>query len=160
MWLEIRFNFFEHSYLKALVAFDHDKAGNIANLSRIDPALLGVKDSNSFAKNVLYLHGNSEPLLCFSLVIVTSDNHEHGRSLGSDPKEWVLKDIAGVLLTMELERFVSVLGLAYQLPYVPDDSARRKTDLLHFAMIDNAFSFTTGMMHKIGKGVFLDRILC
>ena len=88
--------------------------------------------------------------MCFSLVIVTSDNHERGRSLGSE-KEWVLKDIAGVLLTMELERFVSVLGLAYQLQYVPDDSARSDTDLLHFSMIDNAFSFTTGMMHKSGK---------
>jgi hypothetical protein len=82
--------------LKKLVAFSHDKAGNIANLSRIDPALLGVKDANSFTKNVLFLHGNlSEPLLCFSLVLVTCDNHEHGRALGSDPKEWVLKDIAG-----------------------------------------------------------------
>lgn len=88
--------------------------------------------------------------MCFSLVIVTSDNHERGRSLGSE-KEWVLKDIAGVLLTMELERFVSVLGLAYQLPYVPDDSAHSDTDLLHFSMIENAFSFTTGMMHKSGK---------
>ena len=140
--------------MKQLLAFSHNKAGNIANPSRIDPTLLGVKDSNSFTKNVLHLHGNSEPLLCFSLVLVTIDNHEHGRALGSDPKEWVIKDIAGVLLTMELERFVAVLGLAYELPYLPDDNARRERDLLHFAMVDNAFSFTTGMMHKTGK-VFL-----
>jgi hypothetical protein len=142
--------------LKQLLAFSHDKAGNIANPSRIDPTLLGVKDSNSFTKNVLHLHGNSEPLLCFSLVLVTIDNHEHGRALGSDPKEWVIKDIAGVLLTMELERFVAVLGLAYELPYLPDDNARRERDLLHFAMVDNAFSFTTGMMHKTGELFFLD----
>ena len=138
--------------MKRLIAFSYDKTGNIANLSRIDPALLGVKDSNSFTKNVLYLHGNSsEPLLCFSIVLVTCDNHQRGRSLGSEPKEWVLKDIAGVLLTMELERFVAVLGLAYELPYVPDDNVRRESDLLHFAMVDNAFSFTTGMMHKMGE---------
>lgn len=110
-----------------------------------------MKDTNSFAKNLLYLHGNSEPLLCFSLVLVTSDNHEHGRTLGSDTKEWILKDIAGVLPTMELERFVAVIGLVYQLPYLPDDNLRRETDLLHFAMVENAFSFTTGMMHKNGE---------
>jgi hypothetical protein len=152
LWFDVRYNFFEPRYLKQLVTFSHDIAGNIANLSCIDPALLGVKDANSFVKNILYLHGNLlEPLLCFSLVLVTCDNHEHGRALGSDPKEWVIKDIAGVLLTMELERFVAVLGLAYELPYLPDDNARRESDLLHFAMVDNAFSFTTGMMHKIGE---------
>lgn len=139
--------------MKQLIAFSHDKAGNMANLSRIDPALLGVKDANSFVKNVLYLHGGSEPLLCFSLILVTCDNHEYGRALGSDPKEWIIKDIAGVLLTMELERFVAVLGLAYELPYLPDDNVRREKDLLHFAMVENAFSFSTGMMHKNGEQV-------
>lgn len=55
---------------------------------------------------------------------------------------------------MELERFVAVLGLAYELPYLPDDNARRERDLLHFAMVDNAFSFTTGMMNKTGEFFF------
>jgi len=122
--------------------------GNIGNLSRIDPSLLGVKDQSSYTKNALYLHGvSSAPLLCFSLVLVTRDNHESGRVLGSGVKEWVLKDVAGVLLTMELERFIAVLGLSYEL-HVPDDDARREHDLLHLAMIDNAFSFATGMMPK------------
>jgi len=135
-----------------LVAFSYDKTGNIANLSRIDLALLGVKDASSYTKNLLHLHGiSSAPLLCFSVILVTQDNHEHGRTLGSDPKEWVIKDIAGVLLTMELERFIAVLGLAYELPYVPDDSTRREQDLLHLTMIDNAFSFTTVMMAKGGE---------
>ena len=143
---------FEYRYLKRLVAFDYDKAGNIGNLSRIDPSLLGVKDANSFTKNALYLHGiSSAPLLCFSLILVTHDNHEYGRTLGSDPKEWVIKDIVGVLPAMELERFIAVLGLAYELPYVPDDSAHREGDLLHLAMVDNAFSFTTSMMLKNGE---------
>jgi hypothetical protein len=138
--------------LKQLVAFSYDKAGNIANLSRIDPSLLGVKDANSFTKNALYLHGiSSAPLLCFSLVLITRDNHEHGRTLGSDPKEWVIKDVAGVLLTLELEHFIAVLGIAYELPYVPDDSARREQDLLHLTMVENAFSFTTSMMPKSGE---------
>jgi hypothetical protein len=48
--------------------------------------------------------------LCLSLVLVTRDNHEHGRTFGSELKEWILKDIAGVLPAMELERFVAVLG--------------------------------------------------
>jgi hypothetical protein len=140
----------EYRYFKQLISFSHDKAGNIANLSRIDPALLGVKDANTFSKNVLYLHGKSDPLLCFSFVLVTCDNHERGRTLGSE-KEWVIKDIAGVLLTMELERFVSVIGLAYQLQYVPEDNLRTESHLLHFPMVDNAFSFTTGMMQKNGE---------
>ena len=142
----------ECRYLKQLVSFSHDKAGNIANLSRVDPTLLGIKDINSFAKNVLYLHGiSSAPLLCFSLVLVTRDCHEQGRILGSEPKEWVIKDIAGVLPAMELERFIAVLGLAYQLPYVPDDNTRREQDLLHLTMVDNAFCFTTTMMLKSGE---------
>ena len=143
--------------MKLLLAFSYDRAGNIANLSRIDPALLGVKDANSFTKNSLYLHGiSSAPLLCFSIVLITCDNHEHGRTIGSDPKEWVIKDVAGVLLTMELERFVAVLGLAYELPYVPDNSARREQDLLHFSMVDNAFSFTTGLTLKSGECKLMD----
>lgn len=121
-------------------------------MSRIDPSLLGVKDANSFTKNALYLHGlPSSPLLCFSIVLVTRDHHEGGRVLGSYPKEWVVKDVSGVLLTMELERFIAVLGLAYRLPYVPDDSARREHDLLHLPMNDNAFNFSTGMMLKSGE---------
>ena len=124
-------------------------------MSRVDPALLGVKDANSFSKNVLYLYGNSsEPLLCFSIVLVTCDNHQQGRFLGSD-KEWVQKDVAGVLLAMELERFVAVLGLAYELPYVPDDNLRKESDLLHFGMVENAFTFTTGMMHKGGEHIWV-----
>ena len=146
------YNYFKCRYLKRLIAFSHDKKGNIGNLSRIDPSLLGVKDANSFIKNALYLYGHSSsPLLCFSLVLVTRDHHEGGRVLGSDPKSWVVKDVAGVLLTMELERFIAVLGLAYELPYVPDDSARREHDLLHLPMVDNAFSFSTGMMLKNGE---------
>jgi hypothetical protein len=142
----------EHRYLKKLIAFSHDKVGNIANLSRIHPSLLGVKDANSFTKNALYLHGiSSAPLLCFSLVLVTHDSHEHGRTFGSGEKEWVLKDIAGVMLALELEHFIAVLGLAYELPYVPDDSARREGDLLYLSMVDNAFSFTTTMMSKSGE---------
>ena len=152
MCFDIWYNCFKCRYLKLLLAFSHDRAGNIANLSRIDPALLGVKDANAFTKNSLYLHGiSSAPLLCFSIILVTCDNHELGRTIGSDPKEWVITDVAGVLLTMELERFVAVLGLAYELPYVPDDSARREQDLLHFSMVDNAFSFTTSLALKSGE---------
>lgn len=55
---------------------------------------------------------------------------------------------------MELERLVAVLGLAYDLPYVPDDNLRKESDLLHFAMVENAFSFTTGMMHKSGECIW------
>jgi len=140
--------------LKRLISFTHDKAGNIANLSRIDPAVLGVKDlsSSGYNKNFLFLHGNSQdPLLCFSLVLVTADNHQHARTLGSDPNGYVIKDVAGVLPTLELERLVSVLGLAYQLPYVPDDNLRKDTDLLYFSMVDNAFSFGTAIMNRTGE---------
>ena len=139
--------------MKQLITFSHDKTGNIGNLSCIDPALLGVKDT-TYTKNVLYLHGGSDPLLCFSLILVTGDNHNRPRTFGSE-KEWVLKDIAGVLLTMELERLVSVIGLAYQLPYLPDDNACRESDLLHFSMVENAFSFTTSMMHNNGELIWM-----
>ena len=121
-------------YLTQLIAFDYDKAGNLGNLSCIDPSLLGIKDANMYAKNTLYLHGFSTPLLCFSLVLVTGDNHEYGHIMGSEPKEWVVKDILGVLPSMELECLVAVLGLAYELPYVPEDSACWEVDLLHFSI--------------------------
>jgi len=135
------------------MAFDCDKVGNIANLSRIDPTLLGVKDLGLYTKNLLYLHGQpSEALLCFSLVLVMDDGLEEGRTFGSELKSmWVVKYLDVVLAAVELERLVAVLGLAFKLPYVPDDSARRATDLLYFSMTGNAFSFTTVMAGKSGK---------
>ena len=147
--------------MKRLVAFSYHKGGNIANLSRIDPSLLGVKEPSASTRNsALYLHGlSSSPLLCFSLVLVTRDSHNHIRIFGTDQKEYVVKDVAGVLLTMELERFISVLGLAFDLPYIEDDSARRDHDLLHFSMHENAFSFATGIMAKSGKSS-LDILYC
>jgi hypothetical protein len=135
-------------YIKKLLTFDYVKKGNIANLSRIDPSLLGVKDATGFP-DALHLHGlSSTPLTCFSLVLVIQDNHQHPRALGS---EWVQKDIFGVLHNMELERLVAVLGLAYNLPYVADDGARREGDLLHFQMIKNGFAFSTRMMAASGE---------
>ena len=141
--------------MKRLITFSHDEDGNIANLSRIDPTLLGVKDLNSYTKNLLYRHGHSEPLLFFSLVLVTGDNHLHGRILGgSDSKGgYFIKDILGVLHVLELERLVAVLGLAFNLPYVPDDNLRKETDLLYFSVVENAFSFTTGMQNKAGEHI-------
>jgi len=53
--------------------------------------------------------------------------------------------IGGVLLAMELERAIAVIGLVFKMPYVPDDSARTAFDVLHFTMSDNAFSFSTVM---------------
>ena len=101
---------------------------------------------------MLHLYGEpSAPVLCFSLVLVTGDHHKRGRTFGSDPKEWFVKEICGVLLTMELEHFIAVLGLAYELPYKPDDSARQEKDLLHFTLVNNAFSFVTSMMSKNGE---------
>jgi hypothetical protein len=136
-------------YLKKLVAFDYDKAGNVGNLSRIDPSLLGVKDANTYTKNSLYLHGlSSAPLLCFSLILVARDNHEYGRTFGSELKEWILKDIVGILPVLELECLVAVLGLAYNLPHIPNDSSRNEKELLYLSMVDNAFCFTTTMISK------------
>jgi len=142
----------EHRYLKNIITFTYDKPGNVANLSRIDPSLLGVKDADSYTKNALYLHGlSSAPLLCISLVVITRDNHEYGRSFRSESKEYFLKDVSGVMLAMELERFIAVLGLAYELPYVPNNNTRKESDLLYFSMVDNAFNFSSRMISKAGE---------
>lgn len=93
-------------------------------------------------------------MLCFSLILVTHDNHKHGRTIGTDPK-WVIKDIVGVLPAMELERLIGVLGLAYQLPYTPDDGTRRESELLYLSMLDNGFSFMTSMMSKSGEFIII-----
>jgi len=84
-----------------------------------------------------------------------NDCLEDGRTFGSDPKSlWVVKQIDAVLAAVELERLVAVPGLAFRLPYVPDDSARTVSDLLHFSMAGNAFSFTTVMVGKSGEHLF------
>lgn len=141
----------EYSYIKRLVAFDYDRAGNVGNLSCIDPSLPGVKDFNGYTKNALYLHGlSSSPFLCLSLVLVTCDNL-HGQTFGSDIKEFVVKDISGVLPVMELEQFIAVLGVAYELPYVPNDNAHREDDLLYLSMADNAFNFSSRLIPKRGE---------
>ena len=84
-----------------------------------------------------------------------NDSLEDGRTFGADPKSlWVVKQIDAVLASIELEHLVAVLGLAFRLPYVPDDSARTVSDLLHFPMVENAFSFTTVMAGKSGERIF------
>ena len=103
---------------------------------------------------MIHLHGSpSVPLLCFSVILTTSDNHVDGRTFGPG-NEWIVKDIAGVLPAMELERAVAVMGLAFKMPYVPLDSARTEFDVLHFTMFDNAFSFSTSMMKEGALGAF------
>ena len=131
-----------------LITFTHDKVGTIGNLSRIDPSLLGVKDANHFNKNMIHLLGSpSLPLLCFSVVLTTTDNHLDGRIFGPN-NEWIVKDINGVFPAMELERAIAVIGLAFKMPFFPADSARTAFDVLHFTMDDNAFSFSTSMMKE------------
>ena len=81
--------------------------------------LLGTKDVGKSIKNSIHLFGQSaEPLLCFSVIMVMGDNHEDGLEFGSETG-WIIKSVPGVLPSLELERLVSVLGLAFQLPYVP-----------------------------------------
>ena len=141
-------------YIKDLITFSYDKVGTIGNLSRIDPNLLGIKDSGNFNKNMIHLIGTpSIPLLCFTVIISTTDNHIEGRTFGPS-NEWVVKDIAGVFPAMELERAIAVIGLAFKMPYVPSDSARTALDILHFTMDDNAFSFSTSMMKEGSLPVF------
>lgn len=140
-------------YIKDLITFSHDKVGTIGNLSRIDPSLLGVKDANYFNKNMIHLLGTPTlPLLCFSVILTTTDNHIDGRTFGPS-NEWIVKDICGVFPAMELERAIAVIGLAFKMPYFPNDSARTAFDVLHFTLDDNAFSFSSSMM-KEGKLVY------
>lgn len=139
-----------YRYLTSLLTFSYDKVGVIGNLSRLDPVMLGIKDV--FNKNTIHFNNNpSVPLLCFSLILTTDDYLDRGRTFG----EWTVKDLFGVLPAMELERMVAVIGLAYKLPYVPDDSARRDNDVLHFAMSNNAFSFSTTLMKTCRFSGFL-----
>jgi hypothetical protein len=42
----------------------------------------------------------SLPLLCFSVVITTADNHIEGRTFGAS-NEWIVKDISGVFPAMD-----------------------------------------------------------
>ena len=119
--------------------------------------MLGVKDANNYNKNMIHLLGTpSIPLLCFSVIITTTDNHIEGRTFGPS-NEWIVKDICGVFPAMELERAIAVMGLAFKMPYVPADSARTVFDVLHFTMDDNAFSFSTSMM-KEGVSVLLFQV--
>jgi hypothetical protein len=104
--------------------------------------LLGIKNANHFNKNMIHLHGSpSVPLLCFSVILTTIDNHIEGCTFGPG-NEWIVKDI------QELERAITVIGLAFKMPYVPADSAKTEFDVLHFTMFDNAFSFSTSMMKE------------
>ena len=133
-------------YIKSLITFDLETPGTIGNLSRIDPSLLGIKDANSFNKNMIHVQGfPPPPLLFFSVVITTTDNHIEGRTFGLN-NEWIVKDISGVLPAMELERAITVIDLAFKMPYVSADSVRTAFDVLHFIMDDNAFSYSTSMM--------------
>jgi len=88
-----------------------------------------------------------------SFNITTTDNHIEGRTFGPG-NEWIVKDIGGVFPAMELERAITIIGLAFKMPYVPADSARTEFDVLHFTMFDNAFSFSTSMMKEGAFNLF------
>ena len=45
-------------YLTRLIVFDCDKVGNLGNLSCIDPAVLGIKDTGKNVKNAIHLFGH------------------------------------------------------------------------------------------------------
>jgi len=72
---------------------------------------------------------------------------------------WIVKSVPGVLPSLELEHLVSLLGLAFQLPYVPDDSCR-DMDILYVSMYKNAFNFSTVTTPAAGEGIFAYLILC
>ena len=148
-----------NSYLVQLIGFDYDKVGNLGNLSRINPALLGIKDVRKSIKNSIYLFGQfAKPLLCFLVIMVMGDNHEDGLEFGSETG-WIVKSVPGMLPSLELERLVSLLGLAFQLPYVPDDSSCRDMDILYVSMYKKAFNFSTVMIPAVGEGIFAYSIL-
>ena len=123
-----------------LIAFDYNKVSNLGNLLHINPALLGIKDVRKSIKNSIHLFGQSaKPLLCFSVIMVMGDNHEDGLEFGSETG-WIVKSVPGVLPSLELEHLVSVLRLAFQLPYVPDDLSHCDMDILYVSMYKNAFN--------------------
>ena len=120
--------------------------------------LLGIKDTGKSIKNAIHLFGQSaEPLLCFSVIMVIGDNHKDGLEFGSE-MGWVVKSMPGVLPSMELEHLVALLGLAFRMPYVPDDSACHETDILYISMNKNAFNFSTVTMPAAGVSIL--PILC
>lgn len=55
---------------------------------------------------------------------------------------------------MEQERLMAVIGLAFNMPYVPADNARTDMDVMHFSMTNNAFNFSTAIQ-SIKSGVLL-----
>jgi len=59
---------------------------------------------------------------------------------------------------MELEHLVALLGLAFRMPYVPDDSAHCETDILYISMNKNAFNFSTVTTPAAGESIL--PILC
>jgi hypothetical protein len=123
----------------------------MGNLLHINPALLGIKDVGKNIKNSIHLFGQSaELLLCFSVIMVIGDNHKDGLEFGSEIG-WIVKSMPGMLPSLELERLVSLLGLAFQLLYVPDDSSRRDTDILYVSMHKNAFNFSMVTTPAVGE---------
>ena len=70
------------------------------------------------------------------------------KAAGISAEFWsqIVKDTAGVLPAMELEKVIAVIGIAFKLLYFPADSARTAFDVLRFTMCDNVFCFSTSIM--------------
>ena len=94
------------------------------------------------------------PLLFFSLVLTVHGDHTQLVKFST----LAYKGFAGILPALEQERLIAVLGLAYNMPYVPADNARTEMDVMHFAMEGNAFRFATAILppNSTSSIIFID----
>jgi hypothetical protein len=122
---------YRYSMAKRFMVFSD--SGMYINPSRVDPAKLFVRHAYATAKNRNLTNGIGSQFLCLTPVMCVSSSLLTPRSAptktGNKPR--VYKFIAGVLHTVEYERFAAAMGMAWG---VPGMSA---------PMTNNAMSFST-----------------
>jgi hypothetical protein len=97
-------------YLKELITYVGNANRNIANLSRINPALLLL--SSPFGKwktQFVVYKNNRKPALCFTIGLAVNDSIRTPLSFNSKGETLWQKSISIVPITMEIERLISTI---------------------------------------------------
>lgn len=121
-----------------MITFSYDEKHNIANLSRVDPALIISKQVGK--SDMVCICNKKKPALCVSVVVIEDDHTATTKTIGDDS---VIKFITATPLTQEFERFAAVLCMTHGV-----ESARCQ-------LLDNILTFST----RSGKSLVLFQII-
>lgn len=117
------------SYLRDLVCFDADKSTNTANLCRINPTSLCLKNLGGSSTYVCYRGNTASPTRCLLMGLIFEDRTRSAYQLSNG--KW-MKSLSLIPFALEADRMIAAIAVIYD------------TDTFHGQLSNgNIISFST-----------------